>query len=430
MTDSDGTTTCRSCGRQTQNRARWAPAIINGTVVGYTCVGCPKHGEPITRYVNGAGVRFWVRLTKGTTATGKQMWDTKVFSSLSDARRWKERRAVELKDQRGHGVPLDRDHTTLDALCDEWLEYQRGRVREVSREFYGHALKPVRRRLGNRKVQTLTYLDIERLATWLLREGGRKGHPLGRRAARASLSAMVRALDRAVRVHGVIAANPAHGVTLPSIEHHDEVELERWTADQLVKFTRHTDDDGHAVAWRLLALGMRREEVLGLDWSAIDFDAGTIAVQQTRVRVSKATDPKGWMLGKPKSAASRRTIRPDDVQPDTMRALKELHLAAGRPSRGLVVLDGFGDPVEPNWFSRRFAVLCADAGVPVINVHSTRHTIAYLLHDAGVPPVRAAAFLGHRADVHLRVYLFAREEDVATAGSALGRVLSSAASGA
>ena len=183
------------------------------------------------------------------------------------------------------------------------------------------------------------------------------------------------------------------------------------------------------MAWRLLSLGLRREEVLGLDWSAVNFDEGTIAVRQTRVRVSKATDPNGWMLGQPKSKASWRTVRPDDVLPDTMRALKEQHLAAGRPSDGLVVLDGFGEPVEPNGFSRRFAMLCADAGVPIINVHSTRHTIAYLLHDAGVPVVKAAAWLGHRADVHLRVYLFAREEGVATAGSALGRVLASVATG-
>lgn len=370
-----------------------------------------------------------MRLTKGSTTAGRQVWDTKVFPSLSDARAYVVTRAAELHKDRQNGAPVGRDKMTVNALCDDWLAFQRGRVREVTREFYGHALKPVRRRIGDRKVQSLTYADVERLAVWLLREGGRKGGPLGRRAARASLAALTRVLDRAVRVHGLVAVNVANGVTLPSIEHGDDRELERWTAGELMKFTRHTDGDVHAVAWRLLSLGMRREEVLGLDWSAVDFADGTIAVRQTRVRVSKGTDERGWMLGSPKSKASRRTIRPDDVQPETMRALKELHLTAGRPSVGLVVLDGFGVPVEPNWFSRRFAMLCGGAGVPVINVHSTRHTVAYLLHDAGVPPVRAAAFLGHRADVHLRVYLFAREEDVTTAGSALGKVLSAVATG-
>jgi len=50
--------------------------------------------------------------------------------------------------------------------------------------------------------------------------------------------------------------------------------------------------------------------------------------------------------------------------------------------------------------------------VPTIHLHDTRHTIAHLQHDAGVPPVRTAAFLGHTLAVHLSVYLFAREEDV------------------
>ena len=425
-----GTTVCRSCGRETSNRGRWSPVIVRGETTGYTCPACPKHGEPIRRLFNGAGVRFRVTLDAGITATGKRKQESKLFPTLGAAREYAATRSVELRKARGEGRPvLDREHMTLDVLCDRWLESKRGRVREVTRETYSHSLKPVRRRLGARKVQSITYDDVERLATWLTREGGRRGQGLGVHAARTSLTTLKQVLDRAIRVERIVSENVARGVTPPKTHDPEAGVLERWTATELVKFTRHADTDVHAAAWRLVSLGLRREEVLGLTWDAVDFDAGTVTVRQSRVKVSRKTDPEGWIIGPPKSKASRRMIRPDDVQPGTMAALRRLLMASGRPAHGLVVFDEAGQPIQPDRFSDRFTALCGEAEVPAIHVHSTRHTVAYLLHDAGVPPVRAAAHLGHTLNVHLSVYLFAREEDVETAGLALGQVLTKAAAG-
>lgn len=317
MTDDDGITVCRSCGRESQNRSRWTPVIVRGETTAHTCPACPKHGEPIRRLVNGAGVRFRVTLDAGTTTTGKRKQESKLFPTLANARDYAATRSVELRKARGEGRPvLDREHMTLDMLCDRWLESKRGRVREVTRETYSHALKPVRRRLSARKVQSITYDDVERLATWLTREGGRRGQGLGVHAARTSLTTLKQVLDRAVRVERILSENVARGVTPPKTHDPDAGVLERWTAAGLVKFTKHTDTDVYAAAWRLISLGLRREEVLGLTWEAVDFDAGAIMVRQSRVKVSRKTDPQGWIIGAPKSKASRRTIRPDDVQPE------------------------------------------------------------------------------------------------------------------
>jgi integrase len=110
----------------------------------------------------------------------------------------------------------------------------------------------------------------------------------------------------------------------------------------------------------------------------------------------------------------------------TMSALKRLKISSVPSALGFVVVDAIGQPVAPKSFSERFATLARGAEVPTIHLHSTRHTIACLLHDAGVPPVRAAAFLGHTLAVHLSVYLFAREDDVDAAAGALGQVLAAA----
>lgn len=61
------------------------------------------------------------------------------------------------------------------------------------------------------------------------------------------------------------------------------------------------------------------------------------------------------------------------------------------------------------------------ANVPVIRLHSVRHSLAFWLHSLGVPPADAAALLGHTVDVRLSVYLpESGSSGIARAASALG----------
>jgi integrase len=270
---------------------------------------------------------------------------------------------------------------------------------------------------------------VEAFARWLSREGGKRGQGLGAHASRSTLAALSGVLNRAHKVERITSENVmrAADVRLPSLsapvdDDADEADdlLERWTEVEWGKFVAHADADPLAVGWRLLALGLRREEVLGLRWRDVDFDAGTLSIRQTRVQVS--TDPRGWTIGAPKSKASRRTIRPDSVLPGTMEKLRAVRGVGSR----LVVVDALGEPPAPRWFSRRFGQVCSDAGVPVIHAHSTRHTLAYFMSEKGIAAVNAAAYLGHTTAVFTNIYLRHKVEGVAAAEDALGAVFASA----
>lgn len=435
--DPAGQVACQSCNKTTKSTTRWSPVVRRGEIVGFTCPACPRAGtggEPIRRVETRTGeIRYRVTLDLGDDAQGRRRQESRHFPTLAEARSHVRTRRSEIRTLRLAGKSITgRDTTTLNDLCDRWLESRRGEVREITRETYQHSLKPIRRKLGMRRAQSLTYSDVLSLRTWLSREGSAEGKPLGDHAVKTALAALKQVLDHGVRIEGILTENVARSVKPPKLEAVDEVSLERWTAHELMTFTATADHDRLSAAWRLATLGLRREEVLGLTWDAVDFDAGTVAIRQTRVAVSQSTDERRWMIGKPKSAASKRTIKPDLVQPGTMTALKELKLASVDNKRvnpqGLVVVDEGGRPVRPASFSSRFAALAKAAGVPIIKLHSTRHTVAYLMHDIGVPPVRAAAFLGHTLAVHLSTYLFAREDDVDLAGQALGESLANAAS--
>lgn len=80
--------------------------------------------------------------------------------------------------------------------------------------------------------------------------------------------------------------------------------------------------------------------------------------------------------------------RDRQVLPGTLTALKRLWVSSIPSPSGLVVVDALAQPVGPQSFSARFSVLAAGAAVPAVHMHSTRHTVAYLLHEAGEPPVK------------------------------------------
>ena len=61
-----------------------------------------------------------------------------------------------------------------------------------------------------------------------------------------------------------------------------------WTVAELARFLRVADADPWAAGWRLTACGLRRSEVLGLDWSAVDWESGSVEVRQGRVKTGRS----------------------------------------------------------------------------------------------------------------------------------------------
>lgn len=88
-----------------------------------------------------------------------------------------------------------------------------------------------------------------------------------------------------------------------------------------------------------------------------------------------------------------------------------------------MIVNALGHPVRPELYFARFALLCRQAGVPVVRLHSVRHTRALMMHRAGQAPADASALLGHSTAVHLDSYVPRTERGAQTAASALGQVL-------
>ncbi|MEZ0577297.1 tyrosine-type recombinase/integrase [Nocardioides sp. MH1] len=333
---------------------------------------------------------------------------------------------TETRERVAKGTYLAPSRVTLGQLTDDWLRTRRD-VREVSLRGYRGVLDPIVGHIGERTVQSITRRDVEALVEWMSTGGGARGRGWSQRSTVYALGALRQVLAYGV-ADGVIVANPAEGVKAPRRRKGDRRSVSVWEPADLVAFREVADRDEWAAAWRLTLCGLRRSEVLGLSWSCVDRDFGTVTVEASRVVVGKGRTA----LDDAKSEASHRTVPVEQMHPGTMAVLRSLsaaqaahRVAAGSAydASGLVVVDALGHGVSPDAYSDRFRALCVEAGVPTIRLHEVRHTLALMLHRAGEAPADVAALLGHTVATHLAHYVPRTERGAASAASRFGEVL-------
>lgn len=432
---------CASCEAPRGNvRRGWTPITRGGEVVGWTCPDCPTFAEPIRREVNGDRVRF-VAVVGSKGPDGKRRQHKRRFVDLADARTWvaEVRRGVDRAEQSG-GTFADMSRLTVREVCERWLAARReevgtpGGIREVTVNGYASALHAPLLHLGDAVAREVTPGDVESMLRTLAKVGGKWGRPLSHRSIVYALGSLRQAFNHGIR-EGWLTSNPAALVKPPRASHgtaranREAVSL-RWSRSQVSTFREHVDTyaDGERFAaepWlraamRLTLCGMRRSEVLGLDWERVALDVGSVEVVASRVKTGRGT---ATALGEVKSANSLRTIQTEVIHPGTVGALRSLWLAQGRPSSGLVIRDAVGEPVAPDLYSARFRALCEAAGVPVLrSIHNIRHSIATALREAGTPENHAAALLGHDVATYRRFYLVTDDDGAASAAEVAGRV--------
>lgn len=130
--------------------------------------------------------------------------------------------------------------------------------------------------------------------------------------------------------------------------------------------------------------GMRRGEIAALEWHHINYDDGTIAVEQAYVK-----DEEGVLrLSPPKTALSVRTI---EVGEDIMQGFKAL------PNQQIM------HPINltPDAITRRFQRICNQAGFS-FRFHDLRHYHASIMLAERIPDKYAMERMGHASSNMLR----------------------------
>lgn len=185
-----------------------------------------------------------------------------------------------------------------------------------------------------------------------------------------------------------IPYNPCYAVELEA-EYRDKPLV--WSPDQAGHFLAFHSGDRLIAMWRFLLLrGFRRGELAGLPDDEVDLDEGTVTVNVALIQVGNRL-----VWERPKSRAGGRVVDLDDDTVAIARAhraaRKRERLAAGEAwqESGRFFTREDGTPLSPDWISRRFKAMAREAGLPVIKLHSGRHTAAGLMFEAGLDASQA-----------------------------------------
>ena len=149
--------------------------------------------------------------------------------------------------------------------------------------------------------------------------------------------------------------------------------------------------------------GLRRSEIVGLKWSAIDFEQNTITISHTVTSCN--LDGKCVIVAKDttKTKSSRRTL---PLVPYFHEKLLAVKAQQGRNQKlcgrsynreflEYICVDDIGDRFKPNYITSQFPRLLEWNGFRKIRFHDLRHSCASLLLASGVPMKHIQEWLGH-----------------------------------
>ncbi len=377
-----------------------------------------QSGQPTIQQQRGK----WVARVEGIdTETGKRRpRQIGTFSSKRAAQR-----AATSFAASGEAL-AERD--TVAGLVDRWVA-SRVDVGPKTRLQYEWATGHIREGLGGVRVDQLERAGVAR---WL--DGLAASGKFSRRSIQIFRMVLRAALADAVDV-GELRRSPAARVGLPKqvAKPVREREADAWTESELDRFLTATEPHRWFAPIRLCATyGLRRSEMLGLTWSAVDLDAGTIRIERALVEVHGRPE---WTDGK--NERSRRTIPIDATTVNLLVAHRRLQLeerlAAGHAwhDHDLVVTTRTGTRVSPGNFDQTLDRRVAKADVPRLTSHGLRHTAAthMVKHSVEMGEIRAIAdILGHSPDELMRTYAHALPESVRTVTDKIERRTRSTAS--
>jgi integrase len=279
-------------------------------------------------------------------------------------------------------------------LTQRWLPAKRVQLRQSTWDGYRrNANLHILPTLGRTAIRRLRPGDLEALYERKLRptNGSR---PLSPKSL-LEIHMIIRGALADAHRQGLVSRNVALAANAPKLRELPPVEPNPWTADELQAFLQAAADHRLFPAFWLAAhTGVRRSELLGLQWRDIDFDKHTVSVNRGILSIGyEKCESRG------KTPRSRRKI---DLGASTMEVLRGWQAwrhatanATGTPLSKWVFAGPDGEPIHPHAFSQAFERAVRRAGVPIIRFHDVRHTHATLLLQERVTPKVVAERLGH-----------------------------------
>ena len=368
-----------------------------------------------TRNANNTGTirqrpdgRWESRITIGTDpGTGKPIRKSFYGKTQKEVRQKMQRPLVEVNE----GIYTAPSKMSVKAWLEIWIAEYNGDCKPATvvsyRQHINNHIVPA---LGAVKLSALTPAAIQKFYNELQKSGKKVRRkdasgkmicaevPMSPKTIKNVHGVLHQALKQAVKL-GYIRSNPTEACTLPRIE---KAEMKPLDAPEIKQLLAALGDDVYSTLMKVdLFTGMRQGEILGLQWSCVDFDRGTITINKQLSHPRQKGDAYRFSSLKNDKP---RTIRPAPYVMNVLREYRKRQLSNRMLAGSLWNDCGLPDLVFTNetgrfltytavW--RRYKQVLAASGLPGIRFHDLRHTYAVTSLRAGDDVKTLQENLGH-----------------------------------
>lgn len=297
-----------------------------------------------------------------------------------------------------HGLYCKEESITFDGWFDTWINTYKTDIKESTKNQYNNSYQRyIKPEFGTRKIKLLRPEQLQKFANKMAAK-------YSATVFRECNFLIFDALQQAVK-NRILNKNPMEYVTMPKTK--EKTKKKALSADQQQAFLEAAEPCEYYRLFKLATLtGMRIGEVLGLQWSDLDFEGREIHITHTLSYIPG----KGQYLDRPKSKASLRTIPMIDsaytLLKDQKREQLQRRLQLGQywtPTPGLedlVFTSNVGSALYDSNVrvaQRRICDTLNDIGIDRYNCtfHTLRHCFATRCIENGMDPKTLQAILGH-----------------------------------
>ena len=282
-------------------------------------------------------------------------------------------------------IPIKRkENDLLKEMLLKWYDFKQSTTElQTQRRYNNIVSKVIIPILGNMKLANITHDIIQQMIYTLYKKGYVDGCKQG--MAVSSLR-IVGSLLKQFFDYYKIYPNPASEIQFPK---ETKVRREYLSDDEVIAvldYIKCRNKSKFFLYNMFFETGCRRGELLGLTWRYVDFENGTIQIQQTLVNNPYTY---GYSLkSTPKTAASERLVY---VSSENIEYLRNLYEYAKTHDENFsldkfVFLNKMRRPYCPKKVSETFKAACNAVGIEKnVSLHSTRHSFATKMLNNKIP---------------------------------------------
>lgn len=309
-----------------------------------------------------------------------------IFRTIGPNKKEAEAVLAKTMSEVNNGTFHQAEEITLNDFIDKWLdEHAAPRIKANTLYKYKNALnKHVRPVLGHQYLSRINQNDIRALMSKMIKI----------RSAKTcnNILTMLKTIFKYARRWGYIRISPTEDVDKFRVERQ---EMDFLRPDEITLLLKHCREPFKMFVLTAVLTGMRKAELLGLQWGDIDWNSNTIFVKRSlkfRYR-NKKSGEKSWYFDTPKTKYSVRAIA---MSPRLKEALEIHRITAPVNEADLVFANSAGSPLDPdNTIKREFQPALRMAGLRIIRFHDLRHTYTSLLIAQGENVKFIQSQLGH-----------------------------------